>query len=280
MLPSFAKYVLKKVGCYYPAQYYYRKLLQLRTQRTRLKIYEQFRGPGFECNFCNASFSKFAPYHASAADAAALLKHEVVAGYGHNIFCPQCSSTARERLIRAVLEHHYPIRKASILHLAPELKLNSFLNRENKIITADIEPGFYQFDFPSVQRQDLTQLTYGDNEFDVVIANHVLEHINNDRKAMQEIFRVLKSKGRAILQVPIGKRLATTLETSQPNLSDSERSMQFGQKDHVRIYALDDYCARLRTVGFTVSLLTSDTLHAFANFAIQEDEVFFDIRKP
>lgn len=81
-------------------------------------------------------------------------------------------------------------------------------------------------------------MNFEDNFFDVIICSHVLEHIKDDRKAIHELFRVLKQKGIAFLQVPISKKAKDTFEDFTIT-SPKEREKYFGQKDHVRIYGQD-----------------------------------------
>jgi len=99
-------------------------------------------------------------------------------------------------------------------------------------------------------KMDATDIQYEDNEFDVVICNHILEHIIDDVKAMKEIYRVLKPGGFAILQTPI----AMDLEKSHEDYSittPKERKLIYGQFDHVRLYGFD-YFERLASIGFRV----------------------------
>ena len=88
------------------------------------------------------------------------------------------------------------------------------------------------------------------NSFDYILCNHVLEHIDDDIKAMMEIFRVLNFNGTAILQVPIDFNNTTTLEDNSI-INRQERIEKFGQYDHVRLYGLD-YFKRLKNIGFEV----------------------------
>lgn len=101
-------------------------------------------------------------------------------------------------------------------------------------------------------RLDITDMNFEDNFFVVIICSHVLEHVMDDRKAMSELFRVLKPKGIAILQVPISKTVRKTFEDFTIT-SPEEREKYFGQKDHVRIYG-QDYKKRLQNIGFKVDL--------------------------
>jgi ubiquinone/menaquinone biosynthesis C-methylase UbiE len=131
-----------------------------------------------------------------------------------------------------------------MLHVAPEgcLRRKFKAIRSIRYFTADLSP-------VAMTQLDLTRIAFPENTFDVVFASHVLEHIEDDRAAMQEVFRILKKGGWAILQVPILKE--TTYE--DPDITSPEGRLEaFGQQDHVRAYGFD-YYQRLEDAGFQVS---------------------------
>jgi SAM-dependent methyltransferase len=170
------------------------------------------------------------------------------------------------------------IKNKKILHLSPEPFVFRFIRAKATVITADLMPGFYKKIDPNIQYADATNLPFAASSFDMVIGNHIMEHIPNDKKAMQEIYRVLQPGGIAVLQVPFSGTIQTTLE--DPGIKDPEQqSARFGQKDHVRIYALDDYLNRLRETGFDVSYLSYDSLREWYRYAIQPNEGFIFIKK-
>lgn len=107
--------------------------------------------------------------------------------------------------------------------------------------------------YPSyVSRMDIRCLPYPNNKFDLIICNHVLEHVEDDRKAMSELYRVLTKGGKAILQVPVSLQLPVTVENPEL-VSPAERLKHFGQKDHVRIYGAN-YVSRLPEAGFNIEI--------------------------
>ncbi|MEA3504407.1 MAG: methyltransferase domain-containing protein, partial [Bacteroidota bacterium] len=144
-------------------------------------------------------------------------------------------------------------KKIKLLHISPEGSLKSLLQKSSNIdyyCGDKFEEGYQDYYYDrDVFQIDITNIKYKDDEFDVLICNHVLEHVDDDEKALQEIYRVLKPGGWAILQVPISLTLQKTLE--QPTSSPAERERLFGQFDHVRLYG-QDYKERLAKVGFIV----------------------------
>jgi predicted SAM-dependent methyltransferase len=134
-----------------------------------------------------------------------------------------------------------------MLHVAPEQCFAKHFKKAlgNGYITADLES-------PNVSlKMDITDIQFKDGVFDAIYCSHVLEHVSNDRKAMQEFHRVLKPGGWAILLVPIIAE--TTFE--DPSVTDpKERLRLFGQEDHVRRYG-PDYLDRLKEAGFSVQVV-------------------------
>jgi len=277
-LKALLKNILQKLGCYHFLQGNYRQVLFTFKKLASRYKYAKFKGEGFTCNCCGAVYSRFIPDHPVAENNTAIKANHVIAGYGENILCPACLSTARERLIIAVLNNDIKLSGKKILHLSPEKNLYNFIKVNNEVITADIQPLWYKKIDSAIKAEDATQFSFNDHSFDVVIANHIMEHIPNDRKALAEIYRVLKPGGRAILQVPYSTTIAYTIE--DPGINDpQQQSALFGQKDHVRIYQLNDYIHRLQAGGFTVAVTTYEELSAYYKNAIQHDEVFLSILK-
>jgi len=273
------KSILKAIGIYHPLQSFYRGSIRYFIMLRYRSQYKKYKGRGYTCNYCEASYSVFAPWYPDPADSTAIESNRVIAGYGENIYCPSCLSTARERLLKAILEKQFDIDNKKILHLSPELHVYRFIKDRADVIAADYMPGFYKSISSTVQFADATRLGFNDNVFDLVIANHIMEHIPEDGMAKREIQRVLKPGGAAILQVPFSIHLSSTIEDK--NINDPARqSALFGQKDHVRIYQLNDYLQRLREAGFIVHYIPYESLQPFYQYAIQPGEGFISIKKP
>lgn len=213
-------------------RYVPRKYLQ-RASGFGLKVLAVFyRGTIVSCPVCEKSFRKFLPYGRVKPRA--------------NALCPNCLSLERHRLIWLYLKQKTDFfqKKLHVLHIAPEA---CFIHRFEKIhqenyITADIESPLAKV------KMDIHHIPFDENTFDVVLCNHVLEHVQDDIKVVAEIRRVLKPGGFAILQVPFFNPIAdNTLE--DPTITEKrEREKIFGQDDHVRKYGRD-YPLRLRRGG-------------------------------
>jgi SAM-dependent methyltransferase len=270
--------LLKSARLYHPLQSFYRTTLRSAEKLYNRYAYSKYKGSGFTCNVCQSSYQKFAPNIPAAEDSKALSVNKVIAGKGENIICPYCLSGARERLVLGRLAA-MDLQGRKILHFSPEKNIFRYISQFASVITADLSPAFYKATDKAVTRADATDLAYSDAMFDIVIANHIMEHIPDDRKAMSEIFRVLKPGGQAILQVPYSESIPGTLE--QPGIADPAlQSALFGQKDHVRIYLLEDYMERLRSAGFKVLKISYAELSYLHRYAIQKDECFMQITKP
>ncbi len=214
----------------------------------------KYAGGPLQCPLCGGNFSHFYP---TGMDLPVLTKWQVI-GAGHRLraVCPNCHSKERDRLIFLYLQQVRPwifSRNISLLHVAPEPQLAARLRRAQNIqyVSADL------LNSPMAdERMDITDIPRPDHSFEVIICNHVLEHVENDRTALAEFFRVLKPGGFAILQVPISYLLDFTYEDF--SIQDGAgREQAFGQNDHVRIYGRD-YPQRLADAGFAVSAVSAE----------------------
>ena len=165
-----------------------------------------------------------------------------------NVLSPGTLSLERHRLMWLYLQQKtdFFTKPAKVLHIAPE---QAFYKRFKKLknidyITADLYSPLADV------KADITNLPFDDNEFDVIFCNHVLEHIPDDTKAMQELYRVMKPGGFGIFQVPLDENSKDTFQDDSITDPD-ERTRIFGQYDHVRVYGTD-YFDKLRSIGFSV----------------------------
>ncbi|SHG60547.1 Methyltransferase domain-containing protein [Salegentibacter echinorum] len=193
------------------------------------------------------SFSSFLPY-----------------GYinqRENVLSPSSLSLERHRLLWLYLQNETGFfqENLKVLHFAPE---QAFYKRFRKLKNITYTTTDLNSPLADVHA-DICDLPFQENEFDFVLCNHVLEHIPNDSKAMQELYRILKPGGTAILQIPQDLNRAQTFEDD--SITDrKERERIFGQYDHVRVYGRD-YFDKLRNIGFQV-----EAVDYTSNFSSQE----------
>ncbi|MCX2719234.1 class I SAM-dependent methyltransferase [Lentiprolixibacter aurantiacus] len=165
-----------------------------------------------------------------------------------NVLSPSTLSLERHRLLWLFLRDRTQFfsEPAKLLHFAPE---QAFYKRFKRL--SHLEYTTTDLDSPlATVKADICDLPFEDNTFDIILCNHVLEHIPDDQKAMKELFRVMKPGGWGVFQVPQDLSRKQTYE--DPSITDrKERARIFGQYDHVRIYGYD-YFERLREVGFEV----------------------------
>ncbi|MBI1288346.1 MAG: methyltransferase domain-containing protein [Flavobacteriales bacterium] len=193
-----------------------------------------YGGNKYECPVCEGHFRKFLPY---GYDGAA--KRE-------NVLCPKCLTLERHRVLWLYLKERtdFFTKPRKMLHIAPE---QPFLGRFRKMKHLDLTTADLFSPLADV-KCDIQDMPFEDNTFDVIFCNHVLEHVDDDHKAMSELYRVMKPGGFGIFQVPIDYTNETTLE--DPNItSEEDRVKYYWQKDHVRLYGMD-YPSKLEVVGF------------------------------
>lgn len=188
-----------------------------------------------------------------------------------NARCIRCGSLERHRAFWLYLREHMPSVGPSsrVLVVAPD----AFLEREGPrqgwdYLSVDLEPGL------AMRRMDLTALDLPDEDRDLVIAYHVLEHIADDRAAMREIARVLRPGGTALIEVPLAGD-----ETDERFIDGpvEQRIQHYRQADHVRMYGRRDFERRLRDSGLEaepvrVGDVLSEHVH---DAALERDEVFY-----
>lgn len=186
------------------------------------------------------SFSMFLPY-----------------GYGNqrnNVLSPSTLSLERHRLLWLYLQNETDFFSRDtesssvlkVLHFAPEQEFYKRFKKQQNIeyTTTDLLSPLADV------KADICNLPFEDNSYDIIFCNHVLEHIPNDTKAMQELYRVMKPNGWGIFQIPQDLTRETTF-TDDSITDPKERAKIFGQYDHVRVYGRD-YFDKLRSIGFTV----------------------------
>ena len=196
-----------------------------------------FRGKKYTDPIDDSNYSKFLSY-----------------GYKtvrKNALCPGTLSLERHRLLWLYLdrETNFLSSNLKVLHVAPE---QVFYKKFKKLKNWE----YFTFDLNSPIadiKGDLTSTNFKDESFDLIICNHVLEHIEDDKSALDEMYRILKYNGISILQVPINVERENTFEDLSIK-SKIQREKYFGQYDHVREYGLD-FKDRVEQAGFKVEMI-------------------------
>lgn len=166
-------------------------------------------GRGVECPVCGTRRRKFLPY-----------------GYVHsrpNALCPRCLSLERHRLLWLYLQREtdLPTAYPRILHIAPEVCLMRKLRKHydghpGLYLTADLESPLADMHF------DVQHIPLEDDFTDVVICNHILEHVEDDRQALRELHRILKPGGWGVVLSPMDFRAKKPSKTTRSPIRLSE----------------------------------------------------------
>ena len=199
-----------------------------------------YLGKGKQCPLCGCQRRRFLPY-----------------GYvtsRENALCPNCLSLERHRLLWLWLLRESDIGRGAMalpkmLHIAPEVALmrkfkKMYASTPDRYVTADLESPLADMHF------DVQQIPLEDESFDAIICNHIMEHVEDDRKALSELYRIMRRGGWGVILSPVELEREKTFEDD--TITDpAERTRIFGQYDHRRIYGRD-YAERLREAGFEV----------------------------
>lgn len=199
------------------------------------------------CPICRSRHSQFKPFGATSRP---------------NALCPNCTSLERHRALWVFLERRtdfFSSPRSRMLHFAPEVCLEQHFRQliGKGYVTADL------LDPRADVRADITKLEFPDASFDAVYCSHVLEHVPDDHQAMRELYRVLDRNGIAIIMVPLrGAVTEEDLTITDPK----ERTLRYGQADHVRYYGMD-IVDRLQTAGFAVQCIDTATMFTSTDIA-------------
>jgi SAM-dependent methyltransferase len=251
------------------------------------RILNQIKSKQKYCPVCQrkiAHFLKLPDYYDEMLE-----KHQ----YVHSIFCsetmnrksylcPRCYASDRDRLYVIYLDEKFQemnsaTQKYSFLDIAPAKNLAKFVKNHNHIQYRSVD--LYMDDVDD--KADITDMNiYANNSFDVILCSHVLEHIENDRKAMSEIYRILKPSGFAIVMVPIDLSLDEDFENSAYK-TEAERWKYFGQNDHVRLYSKKGFVNKLIQTGFKVNQYGIDYFgkNAFEKQGIHPSSMLYIVEK-
>lgn len=244
----------------------------------RLKrLHAKWDGDRHACNFCGSNLSAF---EGRGVETPVIRELDIVPAGFRYVTCPICKSYDRDRLLWFYLERHGELggRPIKVLHIAPEFTIEKKLSKLPGVeyISGDLDPAL------AMVRVDVTAMEFGDDSFDVVLCNHVLEHVLDVGQAMRELLRVTKPGGWAVLQVPIGRNLIETIEDTTVQ-SEEERLARFGQVDHFRVFAQQDYVSRLEREGWQVELVDMGLElgpEVVERYGLSKGEILYVCRKP
>lgn len=192
-----------------------------------------------ECVLCGSRIGRFLPYKGRSKGAAPLMVAlQMIGSDIDNFECPRCGGHDRERhllmyLRASGLTDSMPGMR--ILHFAPEYRLSKRIQAMQPLayVRCDLHPTC-----ADIEKVDMEAMPFDDGTFDMVIANHVLEHVSDDLKAVSEVARILRPGGLAVLQTPYSETLETTW--SDAGITSNEARLQaYGQEDHVRLFGRD-----------------------------------------
>lgn len=242
-----------------------RKVLQLFSDKVLKIVAVFYRGSNVYCPIEGKGYRKFLPY-------GRINPRE-------NALCPGSLSLERHRLLWLYLHEKTIFFKTSLkmLHVAPEVCFMKPFEKQHGegYTTGDIESPLAKV------KMDVHNIPFESNTFDVAMCNHVMEHVDDDIKAMKEFYRVLKSGGWAIFQVPFFHPLRDTTYEDSSITSSRMREKAFGQDDHVRMYG-KDYGKRLEQAGFKVTeddFVLNLPNEEVKKYALPKDEIIYFCEK-
>lgn len=225
-----------------------------------------YKGNKVECPVCEKSFRKFLSYGSDVA-------------HRDNILCPYDLTLERHRAMWLYLKNHtdfFTKQDLKVMHIAPEQCFHGKFKKQKNLdyTTGDLMSPIADLHF------DLHKIPLEDNTYEVIFCNHVMEHVKDDLKCMQELHRILKPGGWGIMQVPIDASRNETYEDW--SITDpKEREKHFWQYDHVRLYGLN-YPKRLEEAGFKVDIIDFSKelpTETFERYRIPKSELLYVVRK-
>lgn len=186
--------------------------------------------------------------------------------------CPVCSSLERHRLLACFLDERNVITGKSVLHFAPEPSIVALVDhlKPAKYIQGDLFPQAGQV------KLNIERLELPESSFDTIICSHVLEHVN-DALALGELYRVLKPGGSLLVMIPVIEGWSKTYEDDSI-VSAADRTLHFGQDDHVRYYGRD-VRERIKGAGFALVEWTASPKMVL-DYGLQRGETIFLCQKP
>lgn len=205
----------------------------------------RYKGRLYQCNICETQLSSF-----------------ILRENGDRL-CPRCGSVGRTRRLYSILSDHGNSKR--VLHFSPPKALKKQLSKFKTFIYKTTD---YEGEFEADYNYDITQIDSPNEQYDLIICYHVLEHIVEDQKAIAELYRILDFGGQIYIQTPFTQG---ELFEDYTIRTKKDRLLQYGQADHVRIYTSDVLVERLQKEGFAVEILDyQEELENFNGFKVEE----------
>ncbi|OVE54421.1 class I SAM-dependent methyltransferase [Chryseobacterium mucoviscidosis] len=201
-----------------------------------------YKGKNHQCNVCETQLKSFAKLN------------------NGDLICPVCGSISRTRRLYKLLNEEFIVPDIAILDFSPFRILYRKWKKKTNIQYFATDFGN---DFIADYRYDITNIDCKDETFDLIICYHILEHIVDDKKAMSELYRVLKKNGTVLIQTPFKEG---EIYEDYYIVTEKERLKHFGQEDHVRIYSVEGLKERLQNSGFfvNVKIFEKDNYYGFS----------------
>jgi predicted SAM-dependent methyltransferase len=222
-----------------------KRFLFLYEPKIRFLLYQFYRGKAYQCNICNKNLRKFINLES-------------------DLLCPNCGSISRNRRLWYLLKANFLKKGMNILDFSPSRSIYRLMKKDNLL---NYDSTDLSGDFIADYTHDITNISINDETYDLIICYHILEHIEDDIKAMKELYRILKKDGNCIIQTPFKEG---DIYEDSSKLSKEDRLKSFGQEDHVRIYSVSGLKDRLKKCGFNVSVneykSNGNHKHGFSNF--------------
>ena len=227
------------------------------------KLFEEFEIEKKYCPICERVSDVFLPFSRFRR---------------YNAVCPYCSSLERHRQVYLYLKNKTNIFKENIklLHFAPEPIFHEIFSESNNIDYWPVD--LFRDDSYIREKVDIENIHYKDNSFDVIFNIHVLEHVPDDKKAMEELYRVIKPQsegGFVVTMVPISYNIDETLEKKEYDTREL-RLKYYGQPNHLRKYG-KNFSKRMESVGFHVETYTPENLigeNLIEKYGLLNEEIF------
>lgn len=238
----------------------------------------------YRCSVCHSKIKKYIPLPLSFKENSEKHGYKYFGQNEHlnvnSYSCPNCKSSDRDRLYAAYFSNYLKVEfdsKKEMLHVAPSWGLNNiYLKKYYKLTTVDLLMPDVDY---NLNIEDLK--IFNDNTFDFIICSHVIEHVNYPQLALKELFRILKSKGEAILMVPINPYIKETIENPE-HITKEDRLKHYGQEDHLRLYSKNGFMNEINNAGFQLKMIDKSDLgvNQFRRLGLKSSSVLYIGVKP